>query len=630
MKGLGAVGRRLTALIGAVFTMAAVIGISGCGTPADHARNRLKKAGVAVSPESLVAASYAGQMEIVNWLLTAGISASSQDTMGKTPLIAATESNRPDMVSVLLHAGADPNGNDKTGAPPLAYALRMPSPQLVAMLLEEGASGNIAVRPGEPAIVSAVRSRDPRLADSLIRAGARVDEKAQDGWAALPLAVSNSDEPMAVTLVEAKANPNLRTPGGDPPLTVAVRATNSSMVSLLLRHKADAGAPDAKGRTPLEFSVAGGDNTLTALLYKAGARSKNPERLLATAVDRGDHTLVSLILEHGANPDATVPGKPHPMQIALDRNDARLARMLLDARADPTPWLVPAVTHRMAGFIDILLKAKADPNHPGPDNDAPLCIALRMGDLRLAEKLLHAGADPSRVGREGQTPLAVAVARRESQAAQLLLEYRADPNATLVEPVSPAFAALLGSGIARSYVQKDSALTPIMIAAAQGDLDTTRVLLAAKANQNVRSKRYHRYPINFAAEGSHTSVMQLLLGKDPEKMKGFRIEVDLSEQRARLWKDGKIKMSCPVSTGRSGYRTPKGEYVITNKYRSWISTIYRVPMPYFMRLSCSNFGLHSGYVPGFPASHGCIRVPPEFARTLFHITDLGVRVTITD
>lgn len=616
--------------VGAALVMSLLVGISGCGTPADKARSRLKKAGVSPTPNALVAAAQAGQLEIAGWLLMAGIPVSSSNAAGKTALGAATENNQPEMVSLLLDAGADVNAADASGTPPLAYALRIPSQGMISLLLEQGASGNISIRGGEPALVHAVRGRDIRLADSLIRAGAKVDARAADGWIGLPLAVSHEDEAMAVALVNAKANPDLKTPAGDVPLTMAVRATNASLVSLLLRHKADPSAADPRGQTPLDAAVAGGDNTLVGMLYKAGAKSKNSEALLAIAIDRGNHPLVSMILEHGANPDLEVPGHKLPMQVALERNDMRLVRSLLDAKANPTPWLVPAITNRSAPLIDMLLKAKADPNHTGGDNDPPLCIALRQGDLRLAEKLLHAGANPSLRGAEGQTPLAVAVARRQTQAVELLLSYKADPNATLAEPVSPAFVALLGKGTVRHYVQKDSAITPLMISAAQGDLDTTRALLAAKASQNVRSKRYKRYPINFAAEGSHTEVMQMLLGKDPSTLKGARIEVDLSEQRARIWKDGKVKFSCPVSTGRSGFRTPKGEYVITNKYKHWISTIYHMPMPYFMRLSCGNFGLHAGYVPGFPASHGCIRVPPEFARTLFSIADLGYRVTITD
>jgi len=605
--------------------------IAGCGTPADQARQRLKRAGIAPEPASMIAAAEAGNADIIGRLLVAGVPVSARDASGRTALIAATQSNRLATVSLLIRSGADVNVADGSGSTPLSYALRLPSPELVALLLEKGASGSATIRPGEPALVHAVRLGDSRLADALLRAGAAPDIRAADGWAALPLAVSRNDEPMAVTLLGARANPNIPAPGGVPSLTTAVCATNASMVALLLRHGADPSATDARGRAPLDAAVLGGDNTLVALLYKTGAISKSAGRLLAIAVDRGDHELVSLVLDHGVDPDTRGAGGKTPMQVALERNDARLARTLLAAGAAPSPWLVQAINQRSTTLIDLLLKAKADPNRTGPGGEPALSIALRSGDLRLVEKLLAAGANPSRSGREGQTPLAVAVACREAQAAKLLLDHKADPNATLAEPPSQAFLALLASEKIRYFLQHDSGVTPLMIAAGQGDTETARILLAAGAKPDVATKRNKHYPINFAAEEGHTAIMQVLLGKEPGgREKGVYIEINLSEQTARLWQDGKIKLTSPVSTGRSGYRTPKGEYVITNKYRHWISTIYRVPMPYFMRLSCGNFGLHAGYVPGFPASHGCIRLPPEYARTFFHIAEVGHRVTIIE
>ncbi|RYD18972.1 MAG: L,D-transpeptidase, partial [Verrucomicrobiaceae bacterium] len=77
-----------------------------------------------------------------------------------------------------------------------------------------------------------------------------------------------------------------------------------------------------------------------------------------------------------------------------------------------------------------------------------------------------------------------------------------------------------------------------------------------------------------------------------------------------------------------GFSTPTGEYVITNKYRDWTSTLYDASMPYFQRLSCGDFGLHQGNVPGYPASHGCIRVPAGNAQKLFTLTQAGDRVRI--
>ena len=90
----------------------------------------------------------------------------------------------------------------------------------------------------------------------------------------------------------------------------------------------------------------------------------------------------------------------------------------------------------------------------------------------------------------------------------------------------------------------------------------------------------------------------------------------------------KLIYSTRVSTGKSGHRTPAGHYVVTNKHKAWNSTIYGSSMPYFLRLSCGSFGLHQGYVPSYPASHGCIRVPAGNAKNMFYIAELGDEVVI--
>ena len=124
-------------------------------------------------------------------------------------------------------------------------------------------------------------------------------------------------------------------------------------------------------------------------------------------------------------------------------------------------------------------------------------------------------------------------------------------------------------------------------------------------------------------------MMQLLLGRDPDPAKQRRrILVSLADQAAALYVDGEVRLTTRVSTGRPGYETPPGKYVITNKYREWTSTLYDAPMPYFLRLNAGDIGLHEGVVPRQPASHGCIRVPRGTARRLFASAEVGDPVTV--
>jgi L,D-transpeptidase catalytic domain len=105
--------------------------------------------------------------------------------------------------------------------------------------------------------------------------------------------------------------------------------------------------------------------------------------------------------------------------------------------------------------------------------------------------------------------------------------------------------------------------------------------------------------------------------------------VSLARQRVTLYDaDGWI-MRAPVSTGRAGYETPAGIYSILQKKVEHYSNLYDdASMPHMQRITWSGIALHAGALPGYPASHGCIRMPPGFAEQIFGVTKLGMRVVI--
>ncbi|HEX4892736.1 MAG TPA: L,D-transpeptidase family protein, partial [Hyphomicrobiaceae bacterium] len=85
------------------------------------------------------------------------------------------------------------------------------------------------------------------------------------------------------------------------------------------------------------------------------------------------------------------------------------------------------------------------------------------------------------------------------------------------------------------------------------------------------------------------------------------------------------------STGKPGHRTPTGVFTILEKQRRHVSSIYKgAQMPNMERLTWGGIALHAGNLPGYPASHGCIRLPLAFSRLLFDVTHLGVVVIIAD
>ncbi len=107
------------------------------------------------------------------------------------------------------------------------------------------------------------------------------------------------------------------------------------------------------------------------------------------------------------------------------------------------------------------------------------------------------------------------------------------------------------------------------------------------------------------------------------------IEVSISKQQLTLYEMGEPIAHAPVSTGMAGHSTPTGIFSVIGKEVFHRSNIYSgAPMPFMQRITWSGVALHAGVLPGYPASHGCIRMPHEFAVRLFRLTRLGARVLV--
>jgi hypothetical protein len=108
------------------------------------------------------------------------------------------------------------------------------------------------------------------------------------------------------------------------------------------------------------------------------------------------------------------------------------------------------------------------------------------------------------------------------------------------------------------------------------------------------------------------------------------LAISIGSQRVTVYDNGTPIASSSISTGMAGHPTPMGIFSVIQKQRWHHSNIYsNAPMPYMQRITWSGVALHAGVVPGYPASHGCIRLPDRFAVRLWGMTRLGARVIIT-
>ncbi len=291
--------------------------------------------------------------------------------------------------------------------------------------------------------------------------------------------------------------------------------------------------------------------------------------------------------------------------------------------------LAAAVEAGDAAALQAALVAGAWVDTPLANGDRALQHFVREGRPELAEICLAWCANTASLGGDGLNALSIATLLQDEVMVSLLLANGADPNAPNTTPLPElARETFQQQKWFLNQMKYDPGLTPLILAVVLGDESSVRAMIAHGGKIWQRSKRYGMDAVTFSCRASHPRVTQILLSRDPDAEEGHRIVISLGEQRATVFKGDQVVATSRVSTGRKTHRTPTGEFVITSKHKSWISTIYKVPMPYLLRLNASDIGLHQGALPGYPASHGCIRLPSGKAAQFFKIARVGDRVQI--
>ncbi|WP_306140907.1 L,D-transpeptidase [Roseibium sp. MMSF_3412] len=106
--------------------------------------------------------------------------------------------------------------------------------------------------------------------------------------------------------------------------------------------------------------------------------------------------------------------------------------------------------------------------------------------------------------------------------------------------------------------------------------------------------------------------------------------VSIDNQQIKVYRGLDLIEQSPISSGKRGHSTPTGVFSILEKRRKHFSNLYdNAPMPFMQRLTWSGIALHVGKLPGYPASHGCIRLPRPFAKSLYKMTNRGMHVVVT-
>ncbi|MGN6749315.1 MAG: L,D-transpeptidase [Xanthobacteraceae bacterium] len=137
-------------------------------------------------------------------------------------------------------------------------------------------------------------------------------------------------------------------------------------------------------------------------------------------------------------------------------------------------------------------------------------------------------------------------------------------------------------------------------------------------------------PFRHNHQHRHTKSESAKANQPQESPKGpLQIIISIADQRVSLYDNGSLIARSSVSTGVRRHPTPLGVFSVIGKERYHRSNLYSgAPMPYMQRITQSGIALHAGVLPGYPASHGCIRLTNDFAIRLWHLTKRGARVII--
>lgn len=418
----------------------------------------------------------------------------------------------------------------------------------------------------------------------------------------------------------------------------AVATKHKPLIELCFSAHLDVNTPDDIGRTPL----------------------------LIAAFD-GDWQTVKRLLEIGASVEGADASGSTPLMAAAMYGNMEMLRAFVEKKSSPDALdgqgraaLHYAIAAKKLEAIEFLLPLMANPGTTCADGNNALGLAYESGDEKILQLVMDrmpatldwntasrkaltavlATGDKDRIrlllGKHSSPPtpeghkvplLAYAISMNETPLFDMLLACGADPNTVIPAPPEKEFLSTVPKNFLRHYLEGDSGVNVLMLAASIGSEDLVKKLLDAGASRNRATQKFKMIPLYFATRTDSWRCTQMLLGSgpDPEQL---RIEISLNAQEAIVFKNGAPTYKTSVSTGRKGFSTPPGRYVVTDKNRDHRSSIYKVPMPFFMRLSCRDFGLHEGHVTGGPASHGCIRLPSDAARKLFSEIPVGTFVSI--
>ena len=436
--------------------------------------------------------------DVIKMLIKKGADVNKKTSTGLTALYIAVENACRDIVKMLLEAGADPDVTDNSGTTPLHVAFDVKRPDIVKILLDHKANPNIRKFRKSP-LELAINCKWFDVIHRLLTKGADVNALTASNLSLLIEAIKRGNIEMMRTFLEFGADMEFKEmKSGMTPLQFAIACSNIDAVTFLLDRGADLNYATPSGVTGLQI-----------------------------AFNKRDEDMVRLLLEREAQ-ISRIFGKS-PLQVAVELKWLNITRMLLERGCDPNECIntfegvLREAMRRADSYMDQRLSAPGAREKFQSRGYSLLHIAAETGMVEMADLLLDNGANVNCQDFDDATPIHIALKKRHDQFALKLIERGADVRlvedrqrkTTLHIAVEgdcyESVKAIIKKKVVKIDMQDRRQVTALYIAAAKNNNFLTEILLKHGAKVNICNKTDNCTVLHYALHNKNQKMVKMFL-----------------------------------------------------------------------------------------------------------------------